>query len=262
MKVSMPSETHHKPRVGVPWRTSQEEAEDNRAKMENYLRGVREAGGEPILISLTTSTERERLVRTLDAVVLPGSSADVAPNRYGVSKRHPRTADPDAPRERTDYALLRHAFAGKAPVLAICYGVQLLNVYLGGTLLQDIASELHTEIRHDKKGLAAGAADPVHSARIEAGSKLAGLAGKAELAESGFSAYVNSSHHQSILTPGRGLHITARAPDGVVEAVEWTGDANWVVGVQWHPERMKDDPLAKALFRELIAAARGVTVRG
>jgi putative glutamine amidotransferase len=68
-------------------------------------------------------------------------------------------------------------------------------------------------------------------------------------------AKVNSSHHQSILEPGRGLRITAHAPDGVVEAVEWTGDSNWVVGVQWHPERMPEDALAQALFRDLVSAA-------
>jgi putative glutamine amidotransferase len=69
-------------------------------------------------------------------------------------------------------------------------------------------------------------------------------------------ANVNSSHHQSVLEPGQGLRITARAPDGVVEAVEWTGDSNWVVGVQWHPERMPEDPLALTLFRELVAVAQ------
>jgi putative glutamine amidotransferase len=73
---------------------------------------------------------------------------------------------------------------------------------------------------------------------------------------------VNSSHHQAVLEPGRGLRITASAPDGVVEAVEWTGSDNWVVGVQWHPERMPGDALAAALFRELVAAARTAAVRG
>jgi putative glutamine amidotransferase len=69
-------------------------------------------------------------------------------------------------------------------------------------------------------------------------------------------AEINSSHHQSVLEPGRGLRVTARAPDGVIEAVEWTADENWVVGVQWHPERMPEDALAQALFRDLLAAAR------
>ncbi len=259
----MPTEIYHRtfphkagPRVGVPWRTSKEEAAGNSTKFIHYLRAIEMAGGEPVPISLSLArAELEGLMRTLDAVVLPGSPADVDPMRYGV-RRHPRCDDPDPQRERTDYALLNHAFAAKKPVLAICYGAQLLNVYLGGTLLQDIASELRTNIKHDKKELPPGAPDPVHQAHFDAGSKLAALPGMSELAENGFSAYVNSSHHQSILTPGRGLRITAHARDGVVEAVEWTGDTNWVVGVQWHPERMKDDPLAEALFQELITAAR------
>ncbi len=245
-----------KPRIGVPWRTAAEQKNGNLPKIQNYYSAVEAAGGEPVPISLDLPrAELESLARTLDAVVLPGSPADVDPARYG-APRHAQCADPDPQRERTDFALLDHAFAANKPVLAICYGVQSLNVYLKGTLVQDIPSELHTDIQHDKKGLPAGAGDPRHPVSIESGSKLAALA-----AES-FSAEVNSSHHQAILAPGRDLHVTAHAPDGVAEAVEWTGDANWVVGVQWHPERMFGDPFARALFRELIAAARGATVRG
>jgi len=76
-----------------------------------------------------------------------------------------------------------------------------------------------------------------------------------------FEAQVNSSHHQSIREPGRNLRVTGRAPDGVIEAVEWTGDSNWVTGVQWHPERMSHDAFAQALFRGFVAAARDVAVR-
>jgi putative glutamine amidotransferase len=261
----MPNETHHKsskpfrdaknaPRVGVPWRTAAEEAAKNRYRYDDYLRAVREAGGEPVEISLALEPEElKREVATLDAIVLPGSPADVDPARYGAG-RHPKCADPDLQRERTDSALLEHAFTAKKPVLAICYGVQSLNVYLGGTLIQDIPSELGTQIRHDKQGLPPGSGDPRHAARIEAGSKLAALAG-------GVEAEVNSSHHQAILAAGKSLRVTARAPDEVIEAVEWAGDANWVVGAQWHPERMPGDALAAALFRELVAAARGVAVR-
>ena len=261
----MPSETPQKsrkpfrdaqnaPRIGIPWRTAKEETAGTMAKMESYLRAIAAAGGESVLISLATPpAELERLARTLDAVVLPGSSADADPARYGAQRR-PECADPDPQRERTDYALLDHAFAANKPVLAICYGTQLLNVYLGGTLVQDITAELGTQIRHDKKGLPVGAADPYHPARIESTSKLAELAG-------GVGAEVNSSHHQAILAAGKTLRVTAQAPDGVIEAVEWTGDANWVVGVQWHPERMPDNALAAALFRELLAVARGVATR-
>ena len=254
----MSSKVSHKPRVGVPWRTQQDEKENQREKMENYLRAVLEAGGEPVLISVATPREElDSLAETLDAVVLPGSSADVDPMRYGVP-RHAQCADADPQREQTDGALLDHAFAANKPVLAICYGVQLLNVYLNGKLIQDIPSELRTKIRHDKKDLPPGADDPRHGVRIEPGSKLAGLAERAGV---GLSVEVNSSHHQAISSPGLNLRVTAEAPDAVVEAVEWTGSGNWVVGVQWHPERMAGDALAAALFNELVAAARAATVR-
>lgn len=250
----MSSEAQHRPRVGVPWRTTQEETDRNLAKMKSYYDAVQIAGGEPVPISLSLApVELERLAKSLDAVVLPGSPADVNPQRYG-AEPHARGEKPDPERERTDYALLNHAFAQKKPVLAICYGTQLLNVYLGGTLIQDIPSELGTQIRHDKRCLPSGAVDPRHAARIELSSKLAALASAVE-------AEVNSSHHQAILAAGKNLRVTARAPDGVIEAVEWIGDANWAVGVQWHPERMAGDALATALFRKLVAAARGVAVR-
>ncbi len=261
----MPNETHHKPRkpfrdaksaprVGIPWRTLKEEEDRNLAKIKYYYDAVEAAGGEPVPISLSLApAELERLAKSLDAVVLPGSPADVNPRRYG-TEPHAKCEKDDSDRERTDYALLDYAFAQKKPVLAICYGVQSLNVFLGGTLIQDIPSELGTQIRHDKRGLPSGAEDPRHPARIEPSSRLATLASTAE-------AEVNSSHHQAILFAGKNLRVTARAPDGVIEAVEWVGDANWAVGVQWHPERMARDALAVALFRELIVAARSAVAR-
>ncbi len=250
----MPSQAHSKPRVGIPWRTAQEEADGNLSKIKYYCDAVEAAGGQAIPISLLTSqAELDSLAETLDAVILPGSPTDVDPLRYGVP-RHARCADPDPARERTDYTLLDHVLAAHKPVLAICYGTQLLNVYLSGKLIQDIPSEFRTKIRHDKKGLPPGSPDPRHPARIEPGSRLAELA---ELAGVGLSVEVNSSHHQAILSPGLNLRVTAQAPDGIVEAVEGTGGGHWIVGVQWHPERMAGDALAATLFRELITAARG-----
>ena len=133
-------------------------------------------------------------------------------------------------------------------MLAICFGIQSLNVHLGGSLVQDIPSELHSEIAHTIAQPREGGPDARHQVRIE-GGRLAELAGKSNVD-------VNSSHHQSILKPGRGLQVTARAPDGVIEAVERTDGPQWIVGVQWHPERMPGDPLAEALFRRLVEEAR------
>jgi putative glutamine amidotransferase len=250
--ASMTEQAMSRPRIGVTWRTAAEEAANRRAKIEKYLRAVENAGGEGVLISLATGGDSvKREAEKLDAFLLTGSPADVDPTHYG-AKRHPAAADPDAARERTDFALLEHALAEGKPVLAVCYGIQSLNVFLGGSLVQDIPTELGRKICHspeeDELPDGSEAPDAMHAANVDPGRVLT-LSGAA-LAE------VNSWHHQSVREPGRGLRITARAPDGVVEAVEWTDDSNWVVGVQWHPERIPGDALAQALFRELVTAAR------
>lgn len=253
-----PARDDVRPRIGVPWRTAREEASNDRAKIDRYLRAVELAGGEPVLVSLVLAPEEIKLrAAELDAFVLTGSPADVDPAHFR-AKRHPATVDADFARERTDFTLSEHTLATGKPLLAICYGVQSLNVFLGGSLIQDIPSELGSKICHspeeddedDETPGVAKHADPTHGAQFDSG-KLLELAGTPRVD-------VNSSHHQSVLEPGRGLQITAHAPDGVIEAVEWTGDSNWVVGVQWHPERMPSDPLAQALFRSLVNVASHV----
>ncbi|MBZ5659757.1 MAG: gamma-glutamyl-gamma-aminobutyrate hydrolase family protein [Acidobacteriia bacterium] len=248
----MAQQMQSRPRIGVPWRTAAEEAANQRSKIDRYLRAVEQAGGEAVLLSLVaTPADLKRQAENLDAFMLSGSPADLDPAHFG-AKRHPATADADAARERTDFTLLEHALSSGKPVLAICYGIQSLNVFLGGSLVQDIPTELGTKICHspEEDELPDGTETPdmIHGAQIDEGRvrKLSA----APLAE------VNSWHHQSILEPGLGLRVTARSADGVVEAVEWTIDENWVVGVQWHPERMPEDGLAQALFRDLLQAAR------
>jgi putative glutamine amidotransferase len=240
----------NRPRIGIPWRTSQEEAEDNLPKIRNYMDAVEKAGGEPVLLSLRDQGALYGQMAGLEGFILPGSPADVDPAEYG-TVNHGKSEPPDLPRERTDRTILSHAFDVQKPVLAICYGCQLLNVYLGGTLVQDLHNETRTDIPHRKKDVSPEPSDdPRHGVRFLAGSELAKMAGATD-------ATVNSSHHQSIAKPGRQLRITGQATDGIVESVEWTGDANWVIGVQWHPERMRGDALAERLFSALVAAARG-----
>jgi putative glutamine amidotransferase len=254
----MSREANHKARVGIPYRTRNEELKGETAKYDRYVEAVRLAGGEPVAVSLGLSAdELKGLANSLDAIVLTGSPADVEPALYHAA-RHAKSADADADRERTDFALLDHAFTEHKPVLAICYGVQSLNVFLGGSLIQhlssrDASSEIRTDIPHptseqsDKNFR--------HPIRIESGTRIAEIAG-------GIEGQVNSSHHQAIREAGRGLRVVAHAPDGVIEAVEWTEDTNWVTGVQWHPERMAGtDALAQALFRDLVAAAVKAPVR-
>jgi len=234
-------------RIGIPYRTRKEELTNKRDAYEKYAAVVQSAGAEPVEVSLGLSpTELLNLAGTLDAIVLPGSPADVEPSLFHVA-RHAKTAESDAARERTDFALLDHAVTEQKPVLAICYGVQSLNVFLGGPLVQDIPSEIHTKIQHAWTGHEGP--EPHHEVALDSGSRLAQMAGANHVR-------VNSSHHQSVLQPGRNLRVVAHATDGVIEAIEWTGDANWIVGVQWHPERMvAADALARSLFRELAAAA-------
>ncbi len=222
-------------------------------------RPITAAEGEPVPVSLQLSPGGlAAQIKSLDAFVLPGAPTDVNPALYHAT-RHKKTHDADAYREKTDFAILEHAFASGKPVLAICYGCQSLNVCLGGSLYQDIASELHSNIEHSKEGLPPDAADPIHPARIEPGGEIAQLAAISGLANSGrgFDVQINTSHHQSLRDLGHGLRVAAVAPDGVIEAVEHAPHKHWVVGVQWHPERMKDHALSSSLFRALVLATRG-----
>ena len=233
-----------KPRVGVPWRTVKQERRRDLRYNQDYLRAVREAGGEPVQISLQSSPgELEQIARSLDAFVLPGSPADVNPRKFG-EPPHEKCGKADVRREATDSALLRHALPAGKPVLAICYGIQSMNVHLGGSLIQDIPSELRRSLVHSSP---VDSRDATHQVNLT-GSGLTELAG-------GPRATVNSVHHQSVGRLGRGLRVVARAPDAVVEAIEWTAGPGWALGVQWHPERTPDDLFAKNIFRRLVSKA-------
>jgi putative glutamine amidotransferase len=194
--------------------------------------------------------ELKRQAAGLDGFVLPGSPADVDPVRYA-EPRHAKTKTLDADRDRTDSTILEHALATHKPVLAICYGCQILNVHQGGTLVQDIPSEKPGTDAHGKTDLAANSTtkDLEHGATLAEGSHLRKLAGAAD-------AKINSSHHQSIDRPGEKLRVTARGTDGIIEGVELESPEDWVVGVQWHPERMPEDPFAQKLFQDFVSSAR------
>jgi putative glutamine amidotransferase len=244
-----------RPRVGIPWRTVQEERSSTRQKLDYYFASLRRAGADPVAISLQQSqAQLADQLNQLDAFVLPGSPSDVDPARYAAA-RHPKTGEVDENRDRTDAAILEHALAAAKPVLAICYGCQALNVFLGGTLIQDIPADLPGALLHGNTDLAATAhpGDLEHQVALVPGSRLAALSGSEH-------AIINTSHHQAIDRPGRNLRVTAHAPDGIVEAVEWQGDSPRVVGVQWHPERMPDDRFSHHLFQDFVAAVR--TARG
>jgi putative glutamine amidotransferase len=245
-----PGTKNSRPRVGIPWRTRDEERRGNVEKLNYYFEAVKRAGGVPEHVSLGLSDEELReQAAGLDAFVLPGSPADVDPARYA-EPRHPKTKTLDADRDRTDSTILEHALSQHKPVLAICYGCQILNVHQGGTLVQDIPAEKPGTDAHGKTDLAASAAtkDLEHSATLADGSQLQKLACATNVR-------INSSHHQSIDRPGEKLRVTARSADGIIEGVELQSP-DWVVGVQWHPERMPEDPFAQKLFADFVRAAR------
>jgi putative glutamine amidotransferase len=232
-----------RPRIAIPITHSGDRDYAQRS-LPQYEHAVEIAGGEPVRIPLDrTPSEVMKLIEHCDAVVLPGSRADVDPAKYD-APRDPRTNAADPGRDTVDELLLQDAYNMKKPVLGICYGLQALNVYRTGTLIQHIESPVNHEAGR-KVAVA-------HAVEVEHSSKLAGILGQSTRVP------VNSSHHQSADVIGDGLRAVARCPeDGVIEAVEGTSPDHFVLAVQWHPERsVDDDDSSRAIFRALVAAAR------
>jgi putative glutamine amidotransferase len=243
------------PRIAIPVPHSGDREYDReyaRRVLPQYEEAVRGAGGEPVRIELDqTPVQVMKLVERCDAVLLPGSHADVDPRKYRAA-RHEKTAAADPRRDLVDELLLQDAYNLHKPVLGICYGLQSLNVYRSGTLVQHIESA----IDHDAGRAVANA----HTVKIEPESRLAEIVGATKGATTMVA--VNSSHHQSADAAGDGLRVVARsAEDGIVEALEGTAPGHFVLAVQWHPERSVNDgpevaESAHAIFRAFVAAAR------
>jgi len=239
------------PRIAIPMPHSTDTEYGERA-IPQYERAVALAGGEPVRILLhSTPAEIKNLIGSCSGVLLPGSNADVGPARFKQDKS-PHTASADLLRESVDDLLLEDAYSLRKPVLGICYGLQSLNVFRKGSLIQHIPDflpeETRTKINHEAGRKVAVA----HTAEVEKGSRLAGIIGAGSIP-------VNSSHHQSADLIGDGLRVIARCPeDGIVEALEGTVPDHFVVAVQWHPERsVEQDEPSRAIFRALIDAAAG-----
>jgi len=226
-----------------------------------YERAVALLGGEPVSIPPDrTWAEVRRMIESCDGVLLPGSSADVDPARFH-QPRSGRCAAADAHREEVDRLLLDDAYALRKPVLGICYGLQSLNVYRGGSLVQHIPEFVPHAARREVNHEAGKKVAVAHTVEIEPDSLLANIVrGDSHLPVTGakLSLPVNSSHHQSADGVGEGLRIVARCPDdGIVEGLEGTAPGHFVLSVQWHPERSVDaDDASRAIFRALINAAR------
>lgn len=244
------------PRIAIPMPHSTDHEYGERA-IPQYERAVTLAGGEPVRVALDQARDEIRkLMGTCDGVLLPGSNADVDPARFHAA-RSPHTAAADPGRDAVDDLLLDEAYKHRKPVLGICYGLQSLNVYRAGSLVQHIP-ELLPEAARAKVDHEAGRKVPVaHSVEIDRESRLAHIVADKN-GDGPVVLPVNSSHHQSAESIGKGLRVVARCPDdGIIEALEGTAPDHFVLAVQWHPERsVADDAASRAIFRALIDAAR------
>jgi putative glutamine amidotransferase len=215
-----------------------------------YERAVTQAGGIPVRIALDQSPrEMTKLAASCDGVLLPGSKADVDPAKFD-QPRSLHAATADTLREAADWQLLAEAYARRKPVLGICYGLQSLNVYRRGSLVQHIPDFLPEAARAKVDHEAGKKVAVAHSVEIEPESRLEQIVAKIIVP-------VNSSHHQSADAIGEGLRLVARCPDdGIIEALEGTSRDHFVLAVQWHPERsVDDDEASRAIFRALVDAA-------
>lgn len=211
----------------------------------SYVARVAAAGGLPLILSPVVGPERAPdALEGCDGLLLSGG-ADISPVRYG-AEPSPALGRVEPARDAFELALLEAARARRLPVLAICRGLQLVNVAAGGTLWQDLPTERPGPVRHEQ---AAARSERTHSVRVAPGTRTATLLGTEALR-------VNSMHHQAARDLGRGLTATAWAEDGLVEALEGNGDG-WLVAVQWHPEDLPAGGPDDGLFRGFLAEAGG-----
>ena len=226
-----------RPLIGITCRLEEKKNTDWFYLQREYSEAVYAAGGLPVMIPLIADPGyAPQVAARLDGIVLSGSASDVDPARYGAA-RDPKLGPVHKERDAVDVSMVELAIATRKPLLGICFGVQALNVALGGTLVQHLETPAtdHT----DKNSR--------HGIEVEPESVLARLGGRAGRYE------VNSSHHQALDRVAGNLRVTARSDDGVIEAVETTEPGRFLVGVQWHPERIwKEEGLSRALFEELV----------
>jgi putative glutamine amidotransferase len=245
-----------RPLIGIPAQTLQaiddipEGLPHSWVMNSRYNLAAAEAGAAPVMIPLfDADPETLRAVYDrLDGVLLAGG-VDMHPESFGEDP-HPRLGRTDPARDRVELVLAKWAIADKKPILGLCRGHQVLNVALGGTLWQDIETQVPAAIKHDYFPTAGFARDFLaHDVRLEPGSRLYDVFGSATIP-------VNSMHHQAVKALAPSLKVSAHAPDGMVEAIE-AGSGQFAVGVQWHPEIFEDrDERTRRLFRSFVDAAR------
>lgn len=208
-----------------------------------YVDSIITAGGIPLLLPIIKAeTDVDALLQHIDGLLLTGGD-DVMPYRYG-QQQHAKTVCVHPDKDISDNILVQVAIRMEKPILAICYGAQLINVFFGGTLIQDISSEMSSPIVHH----VSNNEFYTHPVTIQTGTLLRHIIGEDNVD-------TNSIHHQAVGILGKDLIVAAQSSDGVIEAIEHK-NYPFLVGVQWHPERMIEYPHHKALFNALIAAAK------
>jgi putative glutamine amidotransferase len=239
-----------RPRIGIPMRL--ELATDRFYLGRYYSEAVEAAGGAPVHISLIPKPDYvEAVVEGLDGILLPGSDSDVDPLRFG-QQPHPNLGTVVPVKDETDLLVIEAAERKRLPIFAICFGMQVLNVSRGGTLIQDIGSQVSEAIKHEQ---GTPRDRPSHRITLAERTKLRSIAGEALGAFA-----VNSHHHQAIETLGADLVATAWASDGIIEALEDPRPDRFVVAVQWHPELgWERDAISQRLFAAFVTEAAKAT---
>ena len=235
------------PLIGITTSVTVDKVPERAYVNGTYIRAVQAAGGIPLLLTPHFTPEvQAALWQRLDGLILTGGG-DIDPARFG-EPRHPSVDDVSPARDELELGLTRRAVTDEVPLFAICRGIQVLNVALGGSLVQDLPSEWPNALVHSQK---APRHEPTHPVKVMGeGTRLGRVLGSLEVE-------VNSMHHQAIKRLGDGLREVAWAPDGVIEGVEMAGDDRFVLGVQWHPEELVGhDQAARNLFAAIVEAAR------
>lgn len=262
------------PRIAIPLPHSLD-GEYARRAIPQYEQAVVQAGGETVRLCYDQSpSTMHSLIEQCSGILLPGSKADVDPSRFH-AERSLQASSADPAREALDELLIDFAYKHRKPILGICYGLQSLNVFRGGSLIQHIPDFLSADLRNRVNHEAGRKVAVAHEVNVESKSDLArivqiGCRARSDLGSAGdlpdsaaescaenIALPVNSSHHQSAGSIGKDLRVVARcSEDGIIEAIEGINPDHFVLAVQWHPERsVEDDANSRAIFKALIDAA-------